>query len=197
MNEQVKQKMLVAFKQLSVSGITVTDVLPTSLKKGTPTAFEIVFHRIITDTTLSQIEIKKQQAHAEGFTASFLVAWGRARFQNDCGDKTLVCPKCGKRYDWLATMLDLNDERDGLRQDLKCCCGAELNVEMIFTSAIIRYSVTVKTSPIPRGKLEQEDKTEVARRLREVLEPVIDKLPRRESGSSKRGCGRAGTLQKK
>jgi hypothetical protein len=135
-----------------------------------------MFHRIIKDTTRSQIEIKKQQAKAKGFAASFLVGWGRAMHLNERGDKTLVCPRCGERYDWLATMLNLNSECEGLRQDLRCRCSSELKIELVLISAIIRYSVTVKTDPIPRGDLENADRTELARQLRQALEIVADRL---------------------
>jgi len=185
MNKQEEQIMN-ALKPLRAKGLIVTDIIPTPPTEFPPTKFEIMFHRIITDTTHSQIEIKKQQAEAKGFTARFLVGWGRVMYQNGRGDKTLVCPKCGERYDWLATMLNLSNECESLQQDLKCRCNSELKLEMVFTSAIIRYSVTVKISPILHGELEHMDKTELARQLRKALEAVIDKLNFGEKTSSQR-----------
>jgi hypothetical protein len=169
-----EQKIMDALKPLRTKGLIIVNLRSTSSNESVPTGFEIMFHRIITDTTQSQIELNRQLAEAEGLTVKFFSGWGRAMYPDERGDRTLVCPRCGERYDWLATMLNLNRECEGLRQELKCPCGSSLKIEMVYVRAMLRYSVTVKILPAPRG--EEQDETELARQLRQALEIVADRL---------------------
>src|SRR5271157_5927189 len=103
--------------------------------------FAASFYRAVKNKTRCELYLVKQKALAMGISAKFVEGWGRARFSNEPGDRTLVCPKCSRRYDELATLLDMNSLEEGALPDVECDCGSGLRAETVFVEAIMHFEV--------------------------------------------------------
>jgi hypothetical protein len=120
-------------------------------------AFTLIFYREIKDVTRCEIDLMSARALTVGLSMKFREGWGRALYSGERGDKTLVCPACGQRYDELATLLEMNDAAEGEQPGFQCKCGSQLRTETVFACSIVRFEVPLDFNPANLKKLAFPD----------------------------------------